>query len=553
MPIPCNKLIEAKAGNSERTLFMKKTILATRQSILFLCFVFFAGFLSAAEESTAQTDSSVSLDSVNFEQLEDLIVTLESETARQEFLDNLRAMLSVQDEQSQSTFSLSNLLEIDATSNNLLSSYVSFIRGLGFSDTAAGKFIVLGLIVVAIVVFIMINNKVSHMFIRRLGRLRNKFDFSEKRFLLIFTGQRLAGYALALMLLMYGLLYVITSPDEFQGMRSATSFVAEYTVLALFLGLLLVTSWEGVNAGMEYLVHRSSTSNSARVRTLLPVIRNLIFFAVLLLCSMILLSELGVDIVPLLAGAGVLGIAIGFGAQTMVKDFLTGFTIVLEDLLQVGDVVSVGGRTGLVERITLRKIQLRNLDGTVHTIPHSEVSVVDNLTKGHSFYLLDVGVAYGEDTDRVIECLKQIDEEIRDDEDFGDSILEPLQILGVEKFADSAVIVRVRTKTKPHDKWKVGREFNRRIKQTFDKEGIEIPFPHRTIYFGAEEKKLEEQAVEHDAVEGASKETSTAASDQSASEIRNESGVRADSAADKKSEKDRLTKGDSAEQPADED
>ncbi len=345
------------------------------------------------------------------------------------------------------------------------------------------------------------------MFTRRLGRLRRKFDFSEKRFLLIFTGQRLAGYALALLLLMYGLLYVISSPDEFQGMRSATSFVAEYTVLGLFLGLLLVTSWEGVNAGMEYLVHRSSTTNSARVRTLLPVIRNLIFFAVLLLCSMILLSELGVDIVPLLAGAGVLGIAIGFGAQTMVKDFLTGFTIVLEDLLQVGDVVSVAGRTGLVERITLRKIQLRDLDGTVYTVPHSEVAVVDNLTKEYSFYLLDVGVAYAEDTDRVIECLLKIDEELREDDDFADMILAPLHVLGVDKFDDSAVIVRVRTKTRPHDKWNVGREFNRRIKQTFDKEGIEIPFPHRTIYFGAEERKLEEQAIDNDSEEAISENT----------------------------------------------
>ncbi|MEQ8406677.1 MAG: mechanosensitive ion channel family protein [Gammaproteobacteria bacterium] len=503
MPIRCNKSLVPERRSADNNNEPMKSTQAVRQLILLICFVFSASFLHAAEEPSVEPSET----SVNFAQLEELIVTLESETARQEFLDNLRAILSMQDEQSQNRFSFANFLELDTTSNSLLSSYVNFIRGLGFSNTAAGKFIVLGLIVVAITVFIVINNKISHLFTRRLGRLRRKFDFSEKRFLLIFTGQRLAGYALALLLLMYGLLYVISSPDEFQGMRSATSFVAEYTVLGLFLGLLLITSWEGVNAGMEYLVHRSSTTNSARVRTLLPVIRNLIFFAVLLLCSMILLSELGVDIVPLLAGAGVLGIAIGFGAQTMVKDFLTGFTIVLEDLLQVGDVVSVAGRTGLVERITLRKIQLRDLDGTVYTVPHSEVAVVDNLTKEYSFYLLDVGVAYAEDTDRVIECLLKIDEELREDDDFADMILAPLHVLGVDKFDDSAVIVRVRTKTRPHDKWNVGREFNRRIKQTFDKEGIEIPFPHRTIYFGAEERKLEEQAIDNDSEEATSENT----------------------------------------------
>ncbi len=503
MPIRYNKSLVPERRSADNNNEPMKYSQAVRQLILLICFVFSASFLHAAEEPSVEPSET----SVNFAQLEELIVTLESETARQEFLDNLRAILSMQDEQSQNRFSFANFLELDSTSNSLLSSYVNFIRGLGFSNTAAGKFIVLGLIVVAITVFIVINNKISHLFTRRLGRLRRKFDFSEKRFLLIFTGQRLAGYALALLLLMYGLLYVISSPDEFQGMRSATSLVAEYTVLGLFLGLLLITSWEGVNAGMEYLVHRSSTTNSARVRTLLPVIRNLIFFAVLLLCSMILLSELGVDIVPLLAGAGVLGIAIGFGAQTMVKDFLTGFTIVLEDLLQVGDVVSVAGRTGLVERITLRKIQLRDLDGTVYTVPHSEVAVVDNLTKEYSFYLLDVGVAYAEDTDRVIECLLKIDEELREDDDFADMILAPLHVLGVDKFDDSAVIVRVRTKTRPHDKWNVGREFNRRIKQTFDKEGIEIPFPHRTIYFGAEERKLEEQAIDQDSEEATSENT----------------------------------------------
>ena len=200
------------------------------------------------------------------------------------------------------------------------------------------------------------------------------------------------------------------------------------------------------------------------------------------------LSELGIDIYPLLAGAGVAGIAIGFGAQALVKDFLTGFIVVFEDLLQVGDVVRVGDRAGAVERITMRKIQLRNLDGIVHTIPFSEVNIVDNFTKEFSYYLFDVGVAYREDVDEVVHCLLEIDEELRASNEFGDKILAELEVLGLDRFADSSVIIRARTKTKAHDRWTVGREFNRRIKQTFDQRNIEIPFPHQTIYFGEDKK-----------------------------------------------------------------
>ena len=187
---------------------------------------------------------------------------------------------------------------------------------------------------------------------------------------------------------------------------------------------------------------------------------------------------------PLLAGAGVLGIAVGFGAQTLVKDFLTGITVILEDLLQIGDVVQVGQRSGRVERITLRKIQLRDLEGIVHTVPFGEVSIVDNYTKEYSYYLFDVGVAYKEDTDQVIEHLKNIDEGMRESEQYQDLILEPLEILGVDQFADSAVVIKARIKTRAHDRWTIGREFKRRIKYTFDEHGIEIPFPHQTVYFG---------------------------------------------------------------------
>jgi small conductance mechanosensitive channel len=159
-------------------------------------------------------------------------------------------------------------------------------------------------------------------------------------------------------------------------------------------------------------------------------------------------------------------------------------TIIFEDLIQIGDVVNLGGRSGLVEKITIRKVQLRGLDGTVYTVPFGEINIVDNLTKEFSYYLMDIGVAYRENTDEVVRCLKKIDEELRQDKDFRNKILEPLDILGVDKFADSAVIIKARIKTRPIEQWNVGREFNRRMKFEFDKRGIEIPFPHQTLYFG---------------------------------------------------------------------
>ena len=144
--------------------------------------------------------------------------------------------------------------------------------------------------------------------------------------------------------------------------------------------------------------------------------------------------------------------------------------------------VRIGDRIGLVELITLRKVQLRNLDGTVHTIPHSEISVVDNLTRDYGYYLTDIGVAYKEDVDEVCRILEDVDREMREDEEFSELILEPIEIFGLDEFADSALNIKVRLKTGPQSRWPVGREFNRRVKIAFDKAGIEIPFPHRTVF-----------------------------------------------------------------------
>ncbi len=220
-----------------------------------------------------------------------------------------------------------------------------------------------------------------------------------------------------------------------------------------------------------------------RVDTLTHVVRDVARVFILVVGSMMILSEIGIDLKPLLAAAGLSGLAIGFGAQSLVKDVISGFFILLENSVRVGDVVEVAGVAGVVEEVKLRTIMLRDLSGNVHVVPNGIVDKVKNMTKVYSYYLFDVGVAYRENVDEVMAVLKEIAEELREDSAFNADILEPLDMLGVDQFADSAVIIKCRIKTNPMQQWRIGREMNRRIKNTFDAKGIEIPFPHRTIYW----------------------------------------------------------------------
>ena len=268
--------------------------------------------------------------------------------------------------------------------------------------------------------------------------------------------------------------------------------IAVVTVLALIV-------WEAISSAIERYLTRTDADGtlierSARTRTLLPLLRNAVLVVLTVMVSMIVLSELGVDIAPLLAGAGVVGLAIGFGAQKLVQDVITGVFILFEDSIAVGDVVKVSGLAGVVEAISIRFIRLRDLSGNVHTVPFSAVDTVTNMTKDFSYYVFEVGVGYREDTDEVTEVLKEIGAEMQDDPEFGRLILAPFEVLGVDQFADSAVIIKARFKTSPIKQWTVGREFNRRMKQRFDELGIEIPFPHTTIYFG-EDKQGEAPAA----------------------------------------------------------
>lgn len=268
------------------------------------------------------------------------------------------------------------------------------------------------------------------------------------------------------------------------------------TSAVVTIGLVLLFSvvvWELVSSKIErYFSETDADGNvverSARAKTLLPLLRNVLLVALIIVVTLIILSEVGVNIAPLLAGAGVVGLAIGFGSQKLVQDVITGAFILFEDTMAVGDVVQVGSHAGLVEGLTIRSMRLRDLSGSVHTVPFSSVDVVVNLTKDFSYYLMEIGVAYREDTDEVAAVLNEIADEMRGEDYYGPLILEPLEILGVDKFADSAVILKARIKTLPIRQWEVGREFNRRMKKAFDARSIEIPFPHRTLYFGVDKQ-----------------------------------------------------------------
>ncbi len=227
-----------------------------------------------------------------------------------------------------------------------------------------------------------------------------------------------------------------------------------------------------------------SAETAKRIETLLNVLRRIIRIVVLTVFIIILLSKLGLNIGPILAGAGIVGLAIGFGAQELVRDFISGFFMLLENQIRKGDVAVINGTGGLVEGIQLRTITLRDFAGTMHIFQNGKINSLSNMTKIWSATVFDIGVAYKEDTDVVSAIMKEVGDELMNDPDYKEKIIEPLEIAGVDKFDDSAVIIKARFKTLPVMQWSVGREYLRRLKKAFDHQGIEIPFPHTTVYWG---------------------------------------------------------------------
>ncbi len=220
------------------------------------------------------------------------------------------------------------------------------------------------------------------------------------------------------------------------------------------------------------------------MKTWIPVIRPAVNIAAGFIGGIIVLGQLGVNTTPILAGAGIVGLAVGFGSQTLVKDLINGLFILFEESIRVGDYVDVGKDGGMVEAIGLRTVKLRDVSANVHIVPNSTINSVVNYSKEFSRAVIDIGVAYKENADEVIAILMEVGEGMRQDPKYGMNIVEPFEVLGLQKFADSAIIIRCRFTTKPLKQWGLKREFNRRVKRVLDEHGIEIPFPHRTIYMG---------------------------------------------------------------------
>jgi small conductance mechanosensitive channel len=216
-----------------------------------------------------------------------------------------------------------------------------------------------------------------------------------------------------------------------------------------------------------------------RARTLGGLIRNVATIAIASIAVLMILREFRIDIAPVLAGAGIAGLALGFGAQTLVRDIISGFFLILEDQVRVGDVATINGTGGLVEEINLRTVVLRDQHGAVHVFPNGAIERLANHSKDFSYYVMDLGITYGEDPDRVGAVLQGVGAELQRDPQFGPFILEPIEVLGIEGFADWSVQLKLRIKTVPLKQWVVGRELRKRIRKAFDRQGIEIPFPGR--------------------------------------------------------------------------
>ncbi len=238
----------------------------------------------------------------------------------------------------------------------------------------------------------------------------------------------------------------------------------------------------------NHLAKEKDPEFQKRADTLSSVMAGLLTFVWIIIAAVMVLMQLQIPIAPIITALGVGGLAVGFGGQYIIRDVINGFFILYDDQIRVGDVANIADKGGLVEHVGLRLTKLRDFAGSVHYVRNGEIGVVTNMTKEWSRYVFDIGVAYREDVDQVIEVVKQIDEEMRADPEFGQHILEPIEILGLDQFASSAIIIKARTKTKPIKQWMVGREFNRRMKKRFDELDIEIPFPHMTLYIGEDKQ-----------------------------------------------------------------
>lgn len=225
----------------------------------------------------------------------------------------------------------------------------------------------------------------------------------------------------------------------------------------------------------------TSVEEKRRIETVGKILRQSVSVLIVIIAAMLVLNQLGVAIAPILGAAGVVGIAIGFGAQSLVKDLFAGFFLLVENQIRVGDVVEIAGKSGLVEELSLRRTKLRAYDGSVHYVSNGLITTVTNMSTEFAYAVVDLQVDYREDIDRVYRLMRETADEMRASADFAQKTLGDFEIAGVEQLGDSAVVIRARIKTPPLDQWNVRRQYLKRVKATFDREGVSIPFPHRTL------------------------------------------------------------------------
>jgi small-conductance mechanosensitive channel len=238
-------------------------------------------------------------------------------------------------------------------------------------------------------------------------------------------------------------------------------------------------------AGLEY------AEQAKRVRTLGNLLRSTLVGLVFCIALLMILRELHLDITPILTGAGIAGVAIGFGAQTLVKDIISGFFLLLENQVRVGDVVTINGQGGLVEALTLRTIVLRDETGAVHIFPNGSITTLANQTKDFSYYVINLAVDYDDDPDRIMQVMREVADDLRADPKFSEVILQPLEINGIDSFTDANIVIKSRIKTLPLKQWDVGRELRRRLMKRFAAEGIKFPQRQLVLHMApAEEERL---------------------------------------------------------------
>jgi small conductance mechanosensitive channel len=346
------------------------------------------------------------------------------------------------------------------------------IHWLPISEKALGYF-QKGLIVSAILVLAYLTAKLASAILALSGENRE----DRRKYIQPFRTLLNVFFALIAIALTLKALNVNLSSEGIRLVRIIGILAGAY-IIAKIINLAVVQ--------MERLVEGKGLTMSEaqkRAKTLGRIINSAAIVVVVSVSIMMILSEFGMNIAPIITGAGIVGLAVGFGAQNLVRDVISGFFLILEDQIRVGDVAKINGVGGTVENIQLRTTILRDAEGIVHIFPNGEIKQVANLTKEFSYYLINLGVAYKENVDHVMDVLRQIGEALQKDPNYTPLILAPLEIMGVDDFADSYVSIKLRIKTLPLKQWQVGRELRRRIKNTFDEKNIEMPFPQISVHF----------------------------------------------------------------------